>query len=157
MTYTIFILVARKPGTTLAAFTHHYETIHLPLALSILGAAAPVKHTRYYLHHPPTPTPTPSPAASDPLAADVPSIASPSPLTPLTPLTAAASATHDCLSIVEFADEAHFARFNEVVSAGPRREEMERDNAAFVDGGSVVVFAAAGEARVTVPGGLKGL
>jgi hypothetical protein len=149
MTYTIFMLVSRKPGMSLADFTHHYENIHIPLALDILGASAPISHTRYYLKRSPaspsSPSSTPATTTIDPLTADAAPGTEPP---PLVFVGAAASIDYDCVSIVEFEDEAHFARFNELLGSGPRSAEMEKDNAGFVDMGSFRIFVV-GEARVT--------
>jgi hypothetical protein len=142
MTYTIFMLVSRKPGMTLAEFTHHYENIHIPLALDILGDSAPVRHTRYYLKR----TEASASAAGDPIAADAPGVEPP----PLVFVGAATSIDYDCISIVEFDDEAHLAKFNEILGNGPRKDEMERDNASFVDMSNFRIFAS-GEGKATVP------
>jgi hypothetical protein len=130
MTYTIFMLLSRKPGTTLEAFTNHYENIHMPLAVKFLGDVAPIRHTRYYLKRAPS-----SPDAST----DAPGIEPP----PLVFVGAPSTIDYDCVTVMEFEDEAHFGRFNEGMN-GPGREEIDRDNALWADMASVRMFAAGG-------------
>ncbi|PSN72027.1 hypothetical protein BS50DRAFT_569606 [Corynespora cassiicola Philippines] len=49
MTYTLVLLVSRKPTLSIAAFKHHYETIHIPVLKSIVGPDFPLSHTRHYI------------------------------------------------------------------------------------------------------------
>lgn len=49
MSYSIVAFLWRKPGLTPDEFRHHYETIHIPLLLTLLGPAFPKSHTRFYL------------------------------------------------------------------------------------------------------------
>jgi hypothetical protein len=151
MTYTIFMLVSRKPGTSLAAFKHHYENIHMPLVLDIAGAEAPLSHTRHYLERSPSSLPS---SAIDPLTADAdtpPSTASTTEPPPLVLAGAVDAIDYDCVSVVVFADEAHMARFDDLLwGGGPRVAEIQADGAGFVDLGALRSFVV-GEARVTKP------
>ncbi|KAL2045990.1 hypothetical protein ABVK25_011879 [Lepraria finkii] len=47
MSYSIVAFLWRKPGLTPDEFRHHYETIHIPLLLTLL--AFPKSYTRFYL------------------------------------------------------------------------------------------------------------
>lgn len=48
MSYTVLLLVHRKPGLSGAEFRHHYENVHVPLIKSLAGALFPLSHTRRY-------------------------------------------------------------------------------------------------------------
>ncbi|KAI1389102.1 uncharacterized protein F4822DRAFT_269253 [Hypoxylon trugodes] len=49
MTYTVVALLRRKEGISSTQFRKHYDTVHLPLLISLLGSAMPLTHTRYYV------------------------------------------------------------------------------------------------------------
>ena len=116
------MFVARKPGTSLEAFKDHYENKHVPLVLEVLGDACPVRHTRYYLKR-----------AGPADGADVPP--------PLIFFGNPEFIDYDCITMVEFEDEAHFQRFNEVFATSPRRAEVEADQSVFADGSKFRVLA----------------
>lgn len=49
MSYTIIILVWRKPDISPSTFKSHYETTHIPLIRSLTGPLFPTSHSRFYL------------------------------------------------------------------------------------------------------------
>ena len=55
MPHAYIALLWRKPDITLEEFKHYYETVHIPLAQSLLGPHWPDSHTRYYLPRQPAP------------------------------------------------------------------------------------------------------
>lgn len=131
MTCKIFMFVARKPGMSLEDFVDHYEKKHVPLVLEIVNDQAPVRHVRYYLKRNPIDQGT-----------DVPP--------PLVFVGDAGAIDYDCITTVEFRDEAHLQAFNEKFSNSPRRKEVEEDQAAFADGSKFRVVAVESP-RVTNP------
>lgn len=48
MSYTVLLLVHRKPGLSAAEFRQHYENVHVPLIKSLGGSLFPLSHTRQY-------------------------------------------------------------------------------------------------------------
>lgn len=48
MSYTVLMLIHRKPGLTAAEFRQHYENVHVPLMKSLAGSLFPPSHTRRY-------------------------------------------------------------------------------------------------------------
>lgn len=109
------MFVPRKPGTTPEAFKQHYENKHVPLVLKALGDAKPLRHTRYYLQR--------NPAAQG--DADV--------APPLLFVGDPSTIDYDCITTIEFEDEAHFMRFNEAFQNSPMKKEIEEDEAVFAD------------------------
>ena len=49
MTTKLIILLARKPGTTLEQFKHHYETVHVPGARELMPALARAEYRRNFI------------------------------------------------------------------------------------------------------------
>jgi hypothetical protein len=49
MPFKIVGYLTRKPGMTPAEFRNYYENTHMPLLVSLTGAAFPKTHTRTYL------------------------------------------------------------------------------------------------------------
>ncbi|KAF3001918.1 hypothetical protein E8E13_006565 [Curvularia kusanoi] len=123
MTYTVIMLIARKPGMSMEAFIDHYENKHVPLVLEVLGDAQPVRHTRHYLKR------QPSNGDSD----DVPP--------PLLYFGDASTIDYDCITKIELRDAAHFQAFNERFANSPRRKELDEDQEAFADGSKFRVLA----------------
>ncbi|CAO2647552.1 Nn.00g084740.m01.CDS01 [Neocucurbitaria sp. VM-36] len=122
MVFTVFMFIPRKPGMTLEAFKEHYETKHVPLCLAALGDEKPIRHSRYYLQR--------NASAGAPQLA---SANSDDPPPPLLYLGDPATVDYDCISVVEYEDEAHFLRFKEVMQNGPDREKIMADQDAFED------------------------
>lgn len=87
----------------------------MPLCLEALGDEKPIRHSRYYIQRNPG-------AQGD---SDVPP--------PLLYLGDPATVDYDCISMVEYEDEAHFLRFKEVMQNGPLREKITADQDAFED------------------------
>ena len=54
------VLLARKPGTSLAQFKQHYETVHAPGAIERIPALARADYRRNFIERSPTDT-TPRP------------------------------------------------------------------------------------------------
>jgi hypothetical protein len=111
----VFMFIGRKPGTTLEAFKDHYENHHVPLVLKALGKDAPLRHTRYYLQRN-------TAAQGD---ADV--------APPLLWVGNADGIDYDCITTMEFEDEAHSARMRETFQNSPMKAEIEEDEAVFAD------------------------
>lgn len=132
MVYVVFMLIARKPGTSLKAFKDHYENKHIPLVLEVLGDVAPVRHTRHYLQR--------NPAATE--GDDVPP--------PLVFVGDASTIDYDCITKVELRDEEHFQAFNAKYASSPRQEELKEDQLAFSDASKFRVLAV-GDISVTEP------
>ena len=114
MTVTVFMFVPRKPGTTLEAFKDSYEK-HVLLVAKALRSEQPTRHTRYYLQRNPA---APGDTQVHP---------------PLLFLGDAAAIDYDCITTVEFDDDAHFMRFNEALQNSPMKQEIEDDQNAFSD------------------------
>lgn len=49
MTYTVLLLVYRKPGMTPKDFKNHYENVHIPLMKKLAGVHFPLRHSRRYI------------------------------------------------------------------------------------------------------------
>jgi len=107
MTYTVFFLTARLPGTSFEHFRDHYEHKHIPLVLEVLKDVLPLSHTRYYLKRNDNAEGAP----------------------PLVLMGDVSTIDYDCLTIIEFRDEEHFGQFNQAYMTSPRKEEMEKDQA----------------------------
>lgn len=70
MTYSIILLVYRKPGTTPQEFRDYTENNHVPLLQSLAGPTFPLVHARRYIQRSPAPTgDASSPAAEYPATA----------------------------------------------------------------------------------------
>ncbi|KAH6638118.1 hypothetical protein C7974DRAFT_154673 [Boeremia exigua] len=123
MGYVVLMFVTRKPGMSFEAFVDHYENKHIPLVLEIIGDDAPVRHTRHYVR-------------SNPGSAEGSDVHSPP-----------ATTDFDCLTTVEFRDEAHFHR---VFANSRRKQELEDDQAAFSDKTKFRAVAVE-DPKVTVP------
>lgn len=115
MTVALFMFVPRLPGTTLEAFKDHYENKHVPLVLRAIGDEKPLRHTRYYLQR--------NPAAQGSADTAPPLLFAGNPDT----------IDYDCITTIEFEDEAHFARFNEAFQKSPLKQEIEEDEGRFAD------------------------
>lgn len=126
------MFIGRKPGMSLAAFIDHYENKHVPLVLEILGKAAPVRHTRHYVKQ--------NPAGAEENNGPH----------PLVFFGDAAAIDYDCITTVEYRDEAHFQESNEIFANSPRGAELQEDQAAFADGSKFRVVAVE-DPKFTVP------
>jgi hypothetical protein len=118
MVYTVFMLITRKPGTTLAQFKDHYENKHVPLIMDILKDVLPVSHTRYYLKR-------------NEAAEGAP---------PLVFFGDASTVDYDCITKIELRDEEHFGKFNETFMKSPRFAEVQEDEERFADKAKFRVF-----------------
>lgn len=49
MPFTIVAFLWRKPGITPSEFKSHYETVYIPLIVSLVGQSFPLSHSRFYL------------------------------------------------------------------------------------------------------------
>jgi hypothetical protein len=117
MVYTVFLFVARKPGTSIASFIDHYENKHMPLLMSIFGDDKPLRHSRYYLKR----------APGDSNMADN---TDPPPLVFMGDVSAI---DYDCITAFELEDEAHFMRFSQTFANSPLRSAVDEDEKAFLD------------------------
>jgi uncharacterized protein (TIGR02118 family) len=107
MTYTVFLLTVRLPGTSFESFRDHYENTHVPLVHEVLKDVLPLSYTRYYLKR--------NDKAEGAL--------------PLVLMGDISTVDYDCLTIIECRDEEHFGQLNH----SPRKEELEADQAKFAD------------------------
>ena len=118
MTVTIFMFIPRKPGMSLAAFRDHYENKHIPLVMRACGDAQPLRHTRFFLKRA---------AASEEGGAS--QDAGPPLLFAGNPDTI----DYDCIAKLDFEDEAHLKRFQQMFKDSPLKPEMEADAEKFAD------------------------
>ncbi len=116
MVFTVIMLIPRKPGLTPAEFKDYYENHHVPLCLSVLDdTTKPTRHSRYYIKR------DASAQGDAPVAPPIMYIGTPS------------MVEFDCVTMVEFEDEAHFDRYHEVFKTGARRHELKKDQEMFED------------------------
>ena len=97
MSYSIVAFLWRKSGLTPEEFFQHYEHVHMPLLLTLMGPVFPKSHTRFYL-----------PRQSSTTCSESTSVTN---YTPIVFLGTTADFDYDAFASIIFADEAAFHAF----------------------------------------------
>ncbi|KAF2244460.1 hypothetical protein BU26DRAFT_569442 [Trematosphaeria pertusa] len=112
MTYSLILFVPCKPGLTLEAFKHHWETSHIPLLKSLVGYDFPLSHTRHYIER------------TLDGQANV-SVGGPQDI------------AFDGVAVLTFADRGHYERFLAKVNEDKAQQKHAEDLEKFVDVGAL--------------------
>lgn len=120
------IIAYRKAGLTPAEFQTHYENNHVPILQRLAGDDFFLSHQRFYL------------ARGDGVPAPA-----------MVVLGGDQDFDYDALTIVTFKDKEHMDRFNAKTNTPKARQEIEEDEARFVDRSKlkIVIF---GDVKETV-------
>lgn len=115
MTYTILLVLYRKPGLSPQAFKDYYETTHAPLLKSFAGTAMPNNYTRHYIERP------------DSTSTDVTTSAT-------VLLGSQADFEYDSITQLDFDDVAAFqAYYAATLGSETAKAELVKDEEAFLD------------------------
>ena len=116
MTFTVLLVLYRKPSLAPAAFRAHYETRHLPLLRELAGPTFPLRHVRHYV------------ARDEDRAPDYPATAL---------IGAPSDFAYDALTELVFADAAAFAEFSTTTGTPEARARLAEDEAEFMAEGTM--------------------
>ncbi|KAH9907136.1 EthD domain-containing protein [Xylariomycetidae sp. FL2044] len=136
MTYSILIILYRKPSTSPKEFKDHYEGKHMPLIRELAGETFPLSHRRRYVYRS-------SEASAAAGGTDR------NPTTPATVLMGSpADVDFDALSEVNFTDEPSFQAFFGFLSQPENAAKLAAGEEMFLDREktSIVVL---GEVEIT--------
>ncbi|KAI1142084.1 hypothetical protein F5Y05DRAFT_409232 [Hypoxylon sp. FL0543] len=134
MTYTVVAHIKRKTGTTPEQFRNYYDTVHIPLLMSLVGPTFPLTHTRNYVTRKPKDLLDPN-----------------TKFEPIMYMGEATSVEYDSLTVMVWEDKAAFDRFAERFYSKEVHEKMTEDEKNFADPAPRVIYAIE-EPRVTKRG-----
>ncbi|KAI0380261.1 hypothetical protein F5Y04DRAFT_257802 [Hypomontagnella monticulosa] len=123
MTYTVVAHVKRKVGTTPSEFRTHYDTVHVPLLKSLVGATFPLTHTRNYVTRNPTASSESSGSGQE----------AETEFLPVMYKGDAAGVEHDSMTVMVWEDKAAFDRFKDLFYTPEVFERISEDEKSFLD------------------------
>lgn len=117
MTYSVILLVPRKPGISSEEFKHHWENIHVPLVKNLVGYEFPLSYTRHYIERP-FATPPNDPALNG---------------SGTTTEEPQGFGDVDGLAVLTFADKERYNKFSTTLVEAKRNSIYKEDLSGFVD------------------------
>ncbi|KAI2627961.1 hypothetical protein GGS26DRAFT_560581 [Hypomontagnella submonticulosa] len=123
MTYTVIAHVKRKVGTTPFEFRKHYDTVHVPLLKSLVGATFPLTHTRNYVTRNPTTSSESSGSGKEAEAEFL----------PVMYKGDAAGVEYDSLTVMVWEDKGAFDLFKDLFYTREVFEKISEDEKNFLD------------------------